>query len=291
VRWTLAVLVLAGCGSSWQIREGAVLEAGCVERAWYADGDGDGWGDGSAELGAGCEAPEDGGRVAANGRDCDDGSAQVTGRTGATCPDGLLAASAPISYGAALHDTSEYVLVYGEASPLARFTAAESACEAWSGADPVDGGWVPRGGLATFASQAERVALQQAVEAAVGEDGRWAGFVGIGWSGPLVGGAWAWVDGTEGDPRAGLPWCGNVAPTPEDFFPGLDPADPERAAGLEEELASVRLALALTDDGWCVGLPARAGGSYTRVDGHLLCERPAPDPADYDEIVPLAEAR
>lgn len=283
MRWFLLVTV-AGCGSSWQIREDAVLEVGCVDRAWYVDADGDGWGDGATTPVIGCEAPAALERAAANGRDCDDDAASVTGRTGAACPDGLLAAPGPITFRALVHDASEYVAVHGEASPPARFTMAASACAGWSGADPEEGGWAPRGGLVTFGSQAERAALQSAVEEAVG-DAAWAGFVGIRWAGDLVGGNWTWEDGSNDALIDAIGWCGDRPLRPEDFFPGLDPSDPERAAGIEAELPHLRPALVLREGGWCLGLPVDAGPPYTRSEAHFVCERPAPDPAAYEERV------
>lgn len=286
MRWLLplSIFVLAGCGSSWQIRKGSELEIGCVQRAWYPDADGDGWGDPTATPTAACEPPEALGRSAPNGRDCDDGTPLLTGRTGATCPDGLLAASGPISYGGALHGPSEYVFVFGDQTPTARFSAAESGCAAWSGADRVEEEWVPRGGLAVLDDQAERVALQRGIEEALGEGEAWAGFVGLGWQGDLISGEWAWID-AAGAPTPGLgDWC-DGEPLPEDFFPGLDPAHPERLDAIEDVLGSLRLALVRTDEGrWCFGLPEEAGTTYTRTEAHLLCERPAPDPGPYEEI-------
>lgn len=287
MRWFLLVTV-AGCGSSWQIRENSVLEVGCVERAWYVDADGDGWGDGASTPEVGCEPPDVRHLTAANGRDCDDQSPTITGRTGAACPDGLLAG--PVAFRGLVHGASEYVVLHGEGTPVARFTVAESSCAGWSGADPVDGAWIPRGGLVTFGSQAERAALQTAVEETVGAGGAWAGFVGIRWEGDLAGGDWSWVDDSNDALIDAIGWCDDRPLRPQDFFPGLDPEDPERAPGLVAELPHLRPALVLRDGGWCLGLPDDAGPPYTRWEAHFVCERPAPDPGAYDERVPPDDA-
>lgn len=309
-----ALLVLSmGCGSSWQIRKDVVLEVGCAEKAFYPDADGDGWGDAASEPVASCNPPEGGGVTASNGRDCDDTKKSITGRVGAMCPEGLVASDEPIAFEGVVYASSEFVFLYGEETPALRFTSATTACQDWSGADLADGLWVPRGDLATFDSQAELAEVQDAIEGALESGEVYAGFVGIGWEGDLQSGAWSWTDDASDAVIDILPWCAGE-PLPEDFFPNLNPADPEHAPGLEDELENVRVALVLEESGsWCLGMPLDAvpaavrdeleAGSadltdpyyagmaaLTYTDGHLVCERQTPDPANYQEIVTAPEA-
>lgn len=302
MRWVLPSLlvVLASCGSSWQIRKGDELVVGCAEKAFYPDADGDGWGDANAEPVASCTPPGDG-FTASNGRDCDDGNPAITGRVGAVCPDALLTSSAPIDYEGVIYDQSEFVFVFGVDTPTARYAMAESSCQDWSGMDEIESEWVPRGGLATFNSQAELQEVQDRVEEVTTH---WAGFIGIHWEGGLQNGDWSWTDDSSDALINAIPWCGGQKPLPEDFFPNLNPADPEHAPGIEKELEHIRLALVLQEGGsWCLGLPVDAlpadlddsledAGPWpllTHTEAHFICERLAPDPSAYQEFSVLKE--
>ena len=67
---------------------------------------------------------------------------------------------------------------------------------------------------------------------------------------------------------------------PADFFPNMHGED----AAISDVLDTLRLALVLNEDSrWCIGLPSDAGfdSGYDESHGHILCERPPPDPADY----------
>lgn len=315
MRWFLpSLVVLAACGSSWQIRKDEVLEIGCPEKYFYPDADGDGWGDASAEPVASCEPLREQDLTAANGRDCDDGDPTITGRVGAICPEGLLASSSTISFGGVLFADQEFVFVHGGSTPVASYAMATTSCQEWSGSDLVDDDWVPRGSLATFNALAELVAVQDELEAQVqaGTFGVFAGYVGIGWEGGLQTGAWSWLDDSGDNLINQIPWCSGAL-KPADFFPRLNPDDPEHIPALEEAMGALRLALVLPENGnWCLGMPrdaipvdirqqldddtadlsdpvVAAFARYTRTEGHFVCERPKPDPSRYQEYTDLAE--
>ncbi len=288
-------LILAGCSSSWTIRKGEELPVGCVLSNFYPDLDQDGWGDGAGETVEDCE-PED--RFSApNGRDCDDDDPDTTGLVGALCPDNLITlepTDPPTQYAGVLYGDYEFTFVYGQSTETQRYTTADSACEGWAGADPVEDGWVARGQLATFGSEVEAEAVKLRIEEAVDGDG-YAGFIGIEWEGRVDDGAWSWVDEESDDAgiEGFLNWCGGVPPSPLDFFPNLNPDNPDHIPAINQELERVRLALVLDRTGaWCLGAPSDAvmegdamHGLYTHTLGHFVCKRDKPNVADYQESV------
>ncbi len=299
VRLTIALtLILAGCGSSWTIRKDSELAVGCVLSNFYLDSDEDGWGDGSEPPEQACEAIREENRTASNGRDCDEGDPDITGLVGALCPANLITVQptdTAIQYAGVLFDESEFVFVFGQSTQTQRYTVGDIACEGWAGADPVDETWIARGQLATFGSEAELDAVKSRIEDAVG-DSVYAGFIGIEWEGSSVdSGSWSWVDEESSDTliEQAMDWCGGVAPSPLDFFPNLNPDNPDHAPAINQEMQRVRIAMILEDNGqWCLGVPSDAvmegdamDGLYTHTLGHFVCKRTKPNVADYTESV------
>ena len=303
----VVTLALSGCGSSWDIRKEDELPVGCAESFFYADADGDGWGDADSAPEVLCSADVERGLTASNGRDCDDGTASITGLVGNTCPDGLVSTpdGIPAPHGGAVFDQAEFAWVYGEAGPVLRHSAGVTSCEGWGAT--VD--QVKQGSLATFSSQPELEAVVDELEAAVSAGtGAFAAFVGIEWDGTAVdNGAWSFVDDSADgliEQAPDLNWC-DTEPLPTDFFPLLNPEDPEHVPAINAQLGELRLALVRQESGtWCLGLPYHAIPSdiwedlqagtanlndpvvaevsrYTTSDAHLLCKRVKPDPANY----------
>ena len=135
--------------------------------------------------------------------------------------------------------------------------------------------------------------------------------MGIEWDGPAVdNGQWSWVDDSDDATiTQAFSWCDGVEPSPVDFFPLLNPLDPDHVPAMNQQLGELRLAYVRQEDGsWCLGLPfhaipdatwaeLQAGTAdmsdpfvaevarYTTSDAHPLCERPKPDPEDYRHVV------
>lgn len=299
MRLTIALtFILAGCGSSWTIRKDAELVVGCELSNFYPDADEDGWGDGTAPAEELCEADRSQGLTASNGRDCDEGDPDITGLVGALCPANLITvdpSDPAIQYAGVLFDESEFVFVFGDATETQRYTVGDAACEGWAGSDQVEDAWVARGQLATFGSEAELDAVTTRLEDVVG-GGPYAGFIGIEWDGAAVdSGNWSWVDEESNDAliEQALDWCAGGAPSPLDFFPNLNPENPDHIPAINQELERVRIALVLDDSGqWCLGLPSDAvpdddpmADAYTNTEGHFVCKRAKPDVKDYRESV------
>ncbi len=288
----LAVLpVVVGCGSSWDIRKGEKLEVGCAESFFYQDADGDKWGDPNSEPVRLCSADVDAGYTASNGRDCDDGDEFITGLVNSECPQGLVPAVDGVEppIGGAVFGDSEFAFVHGEAA-VVRHTMATLACKRWGSVDDSVDPPVEEGHLATFANLAGVQAVTDALEATLEPGTVDALFVGIEWDGPAVdNGQWSWVDDSDDAViTQAFSWCGGVEPSPVDFFPLMNPLDPDHVPAMVEQLPELRLAYVRQEDGqWCLGLPLDAGGDprFTTSDAHLLCERPTPDPADYRHVV------
>jgi len=297
-------LLLAGCGSHWDIRKGDNLGVGCAAINFYPDADEDGWGDPGAEPAVMCNADVEAGLTASNARDCDDGDIAITGQVGEVCPDGLVVADGgAIGHGGVALGESEFAYVFGTTAPVVRHAMATNSCGAWGG---VDDQGADLGSLATFSAIAELDAVLSALDGALPAGLSYAGFVGIGWEGELSSGAWSFVDESgDGLITSDLDWCG-VEPTPGDFFPLLNINDPDHAAAIEEQLPELRLALVRQDSGsWCLGLPWEAipagvqsqldadpdymdpDGTYryTTSDAHLICKRPQPDATAHVEYV------
>lgn len=310
---TLGIPFLASCGSSWDIRKGEKLFIGCAESYFYADADEDGWGDPTSEPMKLCEADVAAGLTASNGRDCDDGDDAITGYVGTSCPDGLVgtADGVPAPHGGIVFDQSEFAYVYGADAPVVRHGSAIGACEGWGGAVK-DGDSLDRlGHLATFQTQAELNAVREALDARLDSgSGVFAAFIGLTWDGASVdAGSWVWEEGAENAVAPDFDsWCDGVEPSPADFFPNLNPNDPDHVPSINAQLDELRLAWVRREGGtWCVGLPWQAipadiwadlqdgtanlsdplvaeVSRYTTSEAHLLCERPQPDPADYRHL-------
>ncbi len=141
-----------------------------------------------------------------------------------------------------VHGDSEYIVVFGE-SDLRSSASSSNACGHWGGAD---------GDLATFANDAEFTAVADAIL-----QGVYAGFIGV----EVDGASWAFTDSPG--LNLGAYWC--------------DSLQPEPTGHITERLALVRASAA---GDWCIGQASMADG-YDDNDAHYVCERPAPDPADY----------
>lgn len=315
--------MLASCGSSWDIRKGDTLPIGCDVSYFYADGDGDGWGDPDSEPQELCQADVEQGLTASNGRDCDDANPSITGIVGTVCPAYMLSVDGGVlPHDGLIFDEAEFAYLYGADAPVVRHQSAIEACQAW-GAEDAEGS-TNLGTLATFVSQAEVAEAQSAIEVSIaGGSGVHATFIGIGWDGPSADpddGQWAWVDNAADGGQANdtlitqaFSWCGGVAPIPGDFFPLLNTSDPNHVPAINAQLDLLRLAMVLDESGnWCLGLPWQAIPSqildeieqgtadfndpvvadvsrYSTSDAHILCKRPRPDPEDYKHLVGAEE--
>jgi len=235
---------LAGClSSTWDLPDVGGPGAGYVDRAYYPDADGDGWGD-DLELTMMSRADDTEGMVR-NNRDCDDGDATVTGFIGALCPDTLVLDDEPTEVVGILTSDRDFVAVHPSA-PVEHPVPAEVACRWW--------GLV--GHLATFSDMAEFGLVRDRLdEAADGEP--YAVWIGLASDGEQ----WGWTDDTDPGVIDAIGWCDAVPPN---------------AAWHD------RAALVKRSDGWCLGLPPQSGGAqYSNYTGHFVCERPAPDPDEY----------
>ncbi len=311
-----STLLLAGCGSSWDIRKGDSLVIGCAESFFYADSDADGWGDPTSEPALLCEADVEAGLTASNGRDCDDANEAITGKIGPACPIQMVPGldGADPAHAGVLFDQKEFAFLYGADTLVTANAEAATNCTLWGKAPALDPEGALAGTLATFGSQPELAAVLDAVKAEVDANGSgvYAGFVGIHWDGANhYTGAWSFVDDSDDALiETGLNWC-NGEPMPADFFPLLNggdasnPGEPGHVDAINALLPDLRLALVLEESGdWCLGLPEdaipdamyaelQAGTAdlndpyvaelarYTSSDAHMVCGRPKPNPADY----------
>ncbi len=269
----LALVLMAGCGASWTLREGDTLPIGCMSTWMYLDADADGWGDPDVPPQLLCAADQAAGLTATNGRDCDDSDPNVTGLVGQVCPAAFVAASAgTVEAGGVVLESVELAWVHGPVgAPWVDPVVAESTCAAWG----------PGATLASFDDASHLVPVQDRVDIAIGTR-TFAAWVGVLWQGDLDDGAWVTADGV-GDTLLGaeLAWC-EGEPGPADFWPDLRVEDPEGEAVMNDGLTDVRLALvAPAAGGWCLGWPDVAGEPFLRDRASLVCERPRPDPVDY----------
>ena len=286
------VLMISACGASWGLggEEGGVLYTQCAEpKTYYLDADRDGWGDPNDEgMPNECNPPAE--YSATNNRDCNDTESTNTGRVGSICPRQLVPSTSDVLAGTLLGSGSEYAFVYGEDTPRVNEVEAETNCALWGAARVEDvvgeQEWFSTGHLATYGLGDDALARTQlAVEANV--TGSFAAYIGVMWMGSVEEGSWVWVSYEDDDADDSLidafGWCADEAPVPEDFFPGLNPNDPQHRALIESEMDSLRLALVRDEEGrWCLGMPEDSGSDYGFDEGHLLCERVAPSPADYE---------
>ncbi len=280
-RTCIVVLAGAGCGSAWDLREGATLPTGCNELFnYYLDIDGDGWGvptKGAPRVQ--CRPNFETGFTATNPLDCDDLNPDVTGRVGALCPSEIAGPSTSCVDGLVFGDR-EYAVTCVPVTPQ-RTTTAQDRCAAWAGSpvgegaeEPAEGADATRG-LADLSAGFERAQVLELwllpLEEILLDHTMW---VDQRWSGTLNDGQWVWGSGAA---ITDLPWCaGEVAPA--DFYPELRVEQPEGREALEARLPELRLSLRRRPEGWCRGVPP-IEPPYERLTAHYLCERPRPDPA------------
>lgn len=295
--WLLLILAqISGCDADPETGPGP-FPGDCPLTTWYFDGDGDGWGADAEETR--CESDPAEGFTARTARDCDDEDPHVTGRTGVLCPDQLLTGIGDGIRGMAFADR-EFVWGFGSQTPLVRASAGVSACRGWG--SPESPGEAP-----TFESQSQASAFQGGIdESLAGANGSHATFLGIAWVGDLDDGQWSWV-GPGDDALIGvsaLGWC-DAPVRPADFFPLLNPDNPDHRQVMEDQLVDLRLAMVRRDDlDWCLGVPTDAippdiaealdAGTadlqdpfvadvarYSTLEAQVSCGRPAPRPTDY----------
>ena len=241
-----SLALLGGCISDWDAY--GIPEDELPENLFFADADGDGWGDPDDPGQLAEEQPAD---TARNNRDCDDGDAAVTGRTGVICPQQLLevTAFAPIATGG-----SEFIVVRAP-TDLVSAGFSDDACGPF--------GWGGR--LATFTSDAELKTVLAALES----EHAWAGYVGFAPQTDAWGhhGDDAWVADSTGMNVPASRFCSPRATYAEDLG----------------YLALVRDGNGgdFDADDWCLGTPDEAGEGFGQLYGHFVCERPIPDAAQY----------
>jgi hypothetical protein len=329
VRALPLVLVLVGCGSSWDLREGVQgppLECESLLN-YYVDADGDGWGDpgtvdAPAEPQPLCNPDENAQLTATNAMDCDDSDPDI-GPDAGVCPASIGDDDAgEVARIGLVRGTSEYLFVLATGPEAERgaveekATEAEDWCESWAG-QLTEGSPEGDRGLIVLTDPAEVAEVNTALDealATVGLDGvscsgtelgcvamfvgmRWEGGVPTSCESPVVfDGGWVWEDGQG--PTGDIPFCDNIEPTPQDFMVGtqlcgLDDAD--------EIVASLRMALVRRSNGWCLGtapfqpgLPNLDEFGVSRGNhpdsAFFACERPVFDPAKYVDV-PEAGAR
>lgn len=291
-----SLVLLAGCGSYWDLRKGEELPIGCASRLnYFPDEDGDGWGaqDSPPEEACAQDAPSG---KASNALDCDDADAGLTGRAGAICPSQMASqyGGSPCVVGTQQGD-SELVATCLDGSPTVPFGQAIQDCTLWAGwetPEAVAAGTVGHRGLAALEDDIEfgRVTTWLR-DNLVPNTGGFAVWIDLQWDGTVDSGQWVFraADGSTINPTWIVP-CGGADPMPGDLWPDLlvgGPTDTGAAAvggrqTVEDELDKVRLALIWDGAGWCRGIPEEAGGEYGPRSAHVLCERPRPTLADYE---------
>lgn len=267
-----SIALLTACGSNFVLQQDT--DVVISELYYWEDQDGDGWGN----PGEPQSLPEGGDSAtkftARNGRDCDDGVAGITGRTGSLCPQDLVTDGTPAA-GVTLGSV-EFVAVLPDGEPVwAEYGRDACATEGWGGT------------LATFDSAAEVDELEGLIPGDT-----WAGWIGVvpdeaACPGPFGDGetydsyaaccaeeeCWSWEGGagSASFPPSALAFCSDVDRNPEDdkFF-GLD---------------TPRLALVRRPTGtpsWCLGTPDEADFDlYIDRYAQFACVRDAPNPADW----------
>ncbi len=274
MRWMPLLLVVAGCGSYWDLRSGESLNTDCEGKLnYYVDLDGDGWGEPSSAPEPLCAPDPNNNLTASNNRDCDDNDDGITARI-EQCPASLVPADG--DYLGIVRGDSEYLAI--DVPDGIRYSGAASLCDTWGSRLPGDDG-EGEADLAQLVDGGERDDILDALESAGWTDVEL--FVGIVWNGD----AWVWADG---DPLSGtVGFCGNNADIePIDFFANLVDgivADD----GQDAEDAAARLSLRREADGsdWCWGIPGEEDViDDSRAFAGVLCERGAPSTADYQSV-------
>lgn len=279
-----ATAALTGCDSSWDYYN---VPTGCSLELFFADGDGDLWGDPATDPQLECTPPV--GFEATNDRDCDDGDALVTGRIGSICPDQLAFdpdnVGATTTYTGKIFGQSEFVVVQPptvEVWPA----AAEDACGpyGWGGVTPRPAQGVTdltEGHLATISTQAN---LSEMLADADDVYAAWVGFRPANGS-PAWDAGWGYYDSTgtwiAASEGISLPFCNCVPAT----------ADADTCADVYET-TNIRYLAVVNKYGGngarCLGTPDEAlsgdmsDPDYATLYGHFICERPIPEPEDYN---------
>jgi len=274
VRWMPLLIIVSGCGSYWDLRKDESLAVDCDSKLnYYVDSDGDGWGEPTSEPEPLCAPDPSNELTASNNRDCDDSLPGITARIGA-CPIDIAAAG---SFVGLVRGDSEYLAL----DELYRYGEAPVRCERWSGSvdQPDEDGNVGDRGLAMLKDNGE---LSDVL--ALLDEGGFLGplFLGVAYDG----GSWAWEDGT---PLGGaLAFCDNRQPDPLEFYPNLVEGLGDDAS-VETLESQARLAL-INDGGWCLGIPGDDDAvDDSRAYAGLLCERPTPATADYQDVPDAGE--
>jgi len=247
-------VVLAGCKSVWAL-SGETLDTDCEPVPYFLDADADGWGSGEPEIS--CEADEDAGYTARNGRDCLEDDASITGKVGSLCPSDLTldAVVAARESGGV-----EQVAVIGGGQTWPANAASACGAVGWAGSDLGSDTDEPTNavrGLVQPRDAAELSSLRDWLEAE-GATGQW--WVGV----AAVDGEWVWADGSAISGASTLA-CDGDLPEPDAGHPGL--------------------ALILRDDAdGCLGYPDQVGEGAAADEAWMICERPAPNPDNYEDF-------
>lgn len=316
----VSLAALTGCISGNWSHVGdlsAQCEAG-TELSYFADRDGDGWGEpfvddgttqSSAPSVARCTPGEAATELAAilgveeisvapNNRDCFDAdpvsepfAPEITGRIGSICPEQLVPSDdevyfTPFSSGGkeivAVHDSPDGQRV----TPLVWGDLAADACGVY--------GW---GGGTTHAVGADEVDVAGSLFTLVDQPGAALDALTEALIDSLVldtqgDGRWSGYVGVvnqdlAGQSTAGWYWEtvdaeGAVIHTP--VAQVATPALTDCNGALPDSGEYSRLALVRQDGGWCLGLPSdglRVQGQYETRLGHFVCERAIPNPEDW----------
>jgi hypothetical protein len=262
LRLSLSVLALsmfAGCGYGWAPNQ--IIDTEVSKLPYFPDADDDGWGDASS---AGSLLNEGGNAEFSvqNNRDCDDGNPDVTGLVGSLCPDQLATEEVPLRYG-----ESEYVVTTGPVTA----DAPESGQVWGTYADDACG---PTGWGGSLAQIDDTVELSTITDA-VSDRPYWAGWIGIVSDGS---GGWKWASGGTFDFGQLGGFCvGTDGPASPD-----DPGRPYLA--LVKRQATGSFCLGYPEDQFTnpadhYSNPAELAEIHNNA--YFVCERPAPNPADY----------
>jgi hypothetical protein len=290
----LPVALLVGCGSYWDLREGALgppLDCQSLLN-YYTDADGDGWGERGS---AGDEpaptplcAPDVAAQLTAtNAMDCDDNDPLVGAKIG-NCPV-EFASGDPESMLGLEYGGAEYLLALPDNEQV-RHTVAGAQCESWSGV-LTEG--APEGdrGLAVLSDAAEMKEIQDRIDE-LQPTGPLEFFVGIRWDDEQ--GGWFWDNPEQTNAEGATGYCNVTPPELSEFAPflNLDALEPEVR---ERFIEQTRLALIRQESGsWCIGVPPvvlepLAEGeewdeSSSPEYANFICERPSPDPLSYEDV-------
>ena len=288
------MLIVAGCGSNWDLRKGAQGPPLQCESLlnYYVDEDGDGWGergDGEDPQPQPLCAPK-GTLSATNAMDCDDNDADIGAKVG-NCPS-EIADGDPEAVVGFVRGESEYLFALPDNEEV-RHTDAAMKCTSWAGQPTAD---APPGdrGLAVLTDFAEVQDVFNTLDAALeelGVSGTPALFVGMRWDEPT--GGWVWDDADRTPPTGDIGFCNNQEPDLMAFAPYLNENDlrDNQPAAFDLLVETSRLALVRNGNSWCLGVPPydlTAPGGVSPENSpeyaNYMCERPAPDPAGYRDV-------